>query len=244
MSTEATRQYNWVNDKNASVPITASRMDGEFDAIITKLNQKAIIKSSAPSSPIEGMLWYDSTNKVFKVYRNSSWVEVVDAVNNQTVAGVKTFSSQVVLSAGVKTDTISEDSSDTGVTVDGCLIKDGKAADSNKVGGYAYNATEIKPFGTWESKTFGTVYQASTDGFVLATISNDDATHDFYIVAYTDGSNPPTTKRAEIYIDETTIESANQYWFLCMPVRKGDYWRVVKSDYTTARFFYWLPMGI
>ena len=119
MSTEATRQYNWVNDKNASVPITASRMDTEFDNIITKLNQKALIKSSAPSGPIEGMLWYDSTNKVFKVYRNSAWVEIVDAVNDQTIAGVKTFSDQPVLSAGAKTDTISEKTADIGDTVDG-----------------------------------------------------------------------------------------------------------------------------
>jgi len=82
------------------------------------------------------MLWYDSTNKVFKVYRNSAWVEVIDAVNTQTIAGVKTFSGQPVLSAGIKTDTISEETADTGVTVDGCLIKDGKVADSNKIGGY------------------------------------------------------------------------------------------------------------
>ena len=74
MSTSASRSYNFVNDKNAAVPITASRVDGELDNIITKLNQKVIIASSAPSSPIAGMLWYDSTNKLLKQYRNSEWV--------------------------------------------------------------------------------------------------------------------------------------------------------------------------
>jgi len=34
-----TRIYNWVNDKNAAIKITASRMDGEFDGIATALNQ-------------------------------------------------------------------------------------------------------------------------------------------------------------------------------------------------------------
>ncbi len=43
---------------------------------------------------------------------------------NQTIAGVKTFSNQMVLSAGVQTDTISEKTSATGVTIDGVLIKD------------------------------------------------------------------------------------------------------------------------
>lgn len=73
-STTASRQYNFVDDKNNSIPITASRMDAEFDNVITKLNQKVIISTSAPSSPIAGMLWYDSTNKLLKQYRNSEWV--------------------------------------------------------------------------------------------------------------------------------------------------------------------------
>jgi hypothetical protein len=63
MSTAKSRLYNFVNDKAASIPITASRVDGELDQIITALNQKVIIAASAPSSPIAGMLWYDSTNK-------------------------------------------------------------------------------------------------------------------------------------------------------------------------------------
>lgn len=74
MSTEASRQYTFVDDKNSGVPITASRMDAEFNNVITKLNQKVLIKSSAPSGPIAGMLWYDSTNKLLKQYRNSEWV--------------------------------------------------------------------------------------------------------------------------------------------------------------------------
>lgn len=75
-STTASRQYNFVDDKNNAIPITASRMDAEFDNVITKLNQKVIITSSAPSAPIAGLLWYDSTNKFLKQYRNSEWVEL------------------------------------------------------------------------------------------------------------------------------------------------------------------------
>jgi hypothetical protein len=74
MSTLASRLYSWTNDKNSGVPITASRQDAEDDNFITKLNQKVLIKSSAPDSPIAGMLWYDSTNKFLKQFRNSEWV--------------------------------------------------------------------------------------------------------------------------------------------------------------------------
>lgn len=73
-STIAARQYNFGDDKTNGIPITASRMDGEFNYDITKLNQKVIIAASAPSSPIAGMLWYDSVNLLLKQYRNSEWV--------------------------------------------------------------------------------------------------------------------------------------------------------------------------
>lgn len=43
---------------------------------------------------------------------------------NQTVGGSKTFSSQVILSAGAQTDTISEKTAGTGVTIDNILLKD------------------------------------------------------------------------------------------------------------------------
>jgi len=74
MSTAASRQYNFTDDKNNSVPITASRMDAEFDNTITKLNQKVMIKATAPTDIVAGVLWYDSTNKLLKEYRNSEWV--------------------------------------------------------------------------------------------------------------------------------------------------------------------------
>ena len=41
------------------------------------------IASSAPGSPSEGDLWYDSTNNVLKYYTGSSWTGISDAgINN------------------------------------------------------------------------------------------------------------------------------------------------------------------
>jgi len=51
------------------------------------------------------------------------------------LAGTQEFTGDKTFSGAVKVDTISEKTTDAGVTVDGCLIKDGKAADSDKVDG-------------------------------------------------------------------------------------------------------------
>jgi microcystin-dependent protein len=74
MSTTASRIYNFVDDKNNGVPITATRIDGELNQVVAALNQKVIIKASAPSTPVAGQLWLDSTNKILKQYRSSEWV--------------------------------------------------------------------------------------------------------------------------------------------------------------------------
>ncbi len=50
--------------------------------------------------------------------KGSNITDVVRLTGAQTVAGVKTFSD------GIKTDTVGEETSDAGVTVDGVLIKD------------------------------------------------------------------------------------------------------------------------
>ena len=74
MSTTVSRIYNFVDDKNNGVPITATRMDGELDQAVAALNQKVIIKATAPTTPVAGQLWLDSTNKILNQYRSSEWV--------------------------------------------------------------------------------------------------------------------------------------------------------------------------
>jgi len=60
---------------------------------------------------------------ILKIGENNA----VTLTGNQTIADVKTFSGQPVLSAGVKTNTISENTAGSGVTIDGVLIKDSLA---------------------------------------------------------------------------------------------------------------------
>jgi len=76
MSTLVSRLYNWVTDKANSVKITASRMDAEFNQVVTALNRKVLCSASAPANPINGQTWVDTTNKLMKCYLNSEWVIV------------------------------------------------------------------------------------------------------------------------------------------------------------------------
>lgn len=68
------RLYNFVNDKNNGIAITASRVDGELNQLVNTLNVAVIAQATTPSSPFEGMFWYDTTNKFLKEYRNGEWI--------------------------------------------------------------------------------------------------------------------------------------------------------------------------
>jgi microcystin-dependent protein len=72
-----------------------------------------------------------------------------------------------------------------------------------------------------------TVYQAATDGYVIAYCTSGSGT----FACYTDSSNPPTTVRAT---DTNTSGNAS----VTCPVKKNDYWKV-----TSASSVYWIPGG-
>jgi hypothetical protein len=74
-------------------------------------------------------------------------------------------------------------------------------------------------FGSWTSKSNDTVYLAGTDGFVCGIAYGGGNLPR----GYTDGSNPPTTLRAAAYSPGGESLASS----FTMPVRKGDYWRVV-----------------
>ena len=87
-------------------------------------------------------------------------------------------------------------------------------------------------FGAWTAKAFNTNYQAATAGLVVAYIdasaSDADETN---LVAKTDGSSPPTTVRAGASAARQDGDNIYlPYASLMMPVRKGDYWRIDKTD--------------
>ena len=79
--------------------------------------------------------------------------------------------------------------------------------------------------GDWVSKTIGTSYLASTDGFVTAFIDLPSSGGSAGgIIGYTDASNPPTTARAKGYVTQNLEDSSVSF-----PVKKGDYYKVSQS---------------
>lgn len=89
-------------------------------------------------------------------------------------------------------------------------------------------AVDTSGFGTWESKADNTAYLAETNGMVCA--SNLSAASAY---GYTDASNPPTTVR-----NQCKDNGSGYAGSICMPVRKGDYWKV--SGFGTI---WWVPLS-
>lgn len=78
-------------------------------------------------------------------------------------------------------------------------------------------------FGDWTNKSNNTVYQASTDGYVLAIGGSST------INGYTDSNADPTG---------TLIATNSGGTGFMFPVKKLDYWKVVNADTSVS----WLPL--
>lgn len=94
-------------------------------------------------------------------------------------------------------------------------------------------------FGAWTSKSLGTAYQATTDGFVTFVCADVDNGDDFQIL--TDSNSPPTTMRQRIYTPSSTTAFAGS---MTSPVRKNDYYKVsAVSGSCSSPTMYFLPSG-
>ena len=104
----------------------------------------------------------------------------------------------------------------------------------------------MKVFGAWLNRLEGTVYQAQTDGFVVAglKVTNTSPAH-ITAIGYTNSNSPPTTERGYICVRYETYADNIQSSFT-MPVRKGDYWKVDATYHygTFDSFIYWIPLGV
>lgn len=88
--------------------------------------------------------------------------------------------------------------------------------------------------GAWASKTAdGTAFQAATDGFVTCYVSTGGGSL-VQIDAFTDSSNPPTTKRQSFQTQGATVGGGS----IMMPVKKNDYYKV-----TGGGTMFFIPLG-
>lgn len=106
----------------------------------------------------------------------------------------------------------------------------------------------VKAFGPWETNfTIGTVYQASTDGFVVAGLVIQPGSPDANALlnGYTDSNSTPSTCRGLACVRKLGGAHINAQESFTMPVRKGDYWRVDYSYYEglVSWDIDWIPFG-
>jgi hypothetical protein len=87
-------------------------------------------------------------------------------------------------------------------------------------------------FGSYEMKSADTVYEAETDGFIVSW-----AAHSFYL-AQVEAANPPTVTVAQ---SEGATSSAARP-SLTIPVKKGEYWRIVTYSGNTPTVR-WMPVA-
>jgi len=81
-STPYTPTYDWS-------PATKKYVDDSVSWAVSKW-------TTAPSSPVEWQLWYDTTNDVLKVYNGTAWVEVWWWITNDTTWTTSTISQEWV----------------------------------------------------------------------------------------------------------------------------------------------------
>jgi len=102
-------------------------------------------------------------------------------------------------------------------------------------------AGTVPALGAWAGKDINTVYQAATDGFVLAYEYSNANGAFLSLQGYTDGSNPPTTARAMVWGENNPALNTTTSMSIMMPVRKGDYWQVQCGGWSYQ--VYWIPFG-
>ena len=149
---------------------------------------------------------------------NQDLSTAVILTGDQTVAGVKTFSSSPI----VPTPTTDYQASTKK------YVDDEVAGVPAQVG-----------FGAWVAKSADTVYQAATDGFVVAS-GQGYGEGDQGLFLYTDSSNPPTTLRAKDGGSGSGTTSVKEC--VMSPVKKNDYYKIVNNT-GAAVTVYWIPLG-
>jgi len=203
----------------------------------SKVTLRATTKPTAVAS--KGFVYgKDVSGKIELFYEDEDGSEIqittggilnsCNLVGDQTVAGVKTLSSQLVLPEGL-----------TAAKAIVSTLADGTApmtvVSATKVANLNADLFDGKhvdaQYGAWASKSNNTSYLAASDGFVCAYATGTGA---IGMTGLTDASNPPTTARARN--SSTRLEEGGVG--ITMPVKKGDYWKV-----TGATTVSWLPLG-
>lgn len=99
----------------------------------------------------------------------------------------------------------------------------------------------VQAFGAYEEKAFDTLYQATTDGFVVAYCYTSVTGHNWaQLKGFTDASSTPTTLIAYDFQYNYDMPAGAG---ISMPIRKGDYWEVERLGGDVMNRVSWIPLG-
>lgn len=261
MPTTISRLYNYVDDKTNGIPITASREDGELNQLVLAANHTCITSASAPSSPNAGDIWVDTTNKFVKFYRNGEWVSLgivqygtVMATPQSGDCWIDNSGSEAILKFRNKANNAWIKALDGNITQTDIpeLTSSGNKVDGSALIGLANTPSGSGIFpvanigallGAWTSKTVGTIYQAATDGIVLA-FSNISGTTSNILSLISDSSATPSTVRSSSRVNFPSSGSGTVALNVISPVKKNDYYQVtLTSDGSPSNTMFFIPLG-
>ncbi len=108
--------------------------------------------------------------------------------------------------------------------------------------------------GAWNTSSYaaGSIYQAGTDGYVVAFAYAENVTTAVALAGYTDTSNTPTSGSSPglVSLGRAAAATANAFGLSMggavssvFPVKKNNYWEVVLSGSNTTCSVYWIALG-
>lgn len=152
----------------------------------------------------------------FTYISNSSQVDATLFVKlagsvNETITGVKTFASDPI---------IPDEAYGSGWN--GVLEPPTKNAVYDKIETLIF----FDETGNPSARSTSTVYQESTDGWVIFEVTFGTSGGSKNLLFETDASNPPTTQ----LINHTGNGGSPEYSHVCIPIKKNNYWKVTPGS--------------
>jgi hypothetical protein len=186
-------------------------------------------------------------NKVFLVYVNTSTgAIVIDSSGTAAASPVApNYAGKLVLAevtlASADTQIIASKIKDVRSFLTQTIEPDDTTIEKNVTFGKlqvkeSYITGLLPSFGTWSTKNKNTIYQAATDGFVIAHGVAYGSGISAEVKGYTDGNANPTTLVSEFNSNSGNWDSST----ITFPVRKGDYWKIITISNVTI---HWMPFG-
>jgi len=179
----------------------------------------------------------------FKVYKSGSLSDASNEAMRITDDGIVAINNTLTLApvtgaasvqSGGTAGSLRYSSDAGGAGIGGVLYKDGSG----------WQKLSKPALGNWlNSFVKNTVYRASADGFVLASVYFDGGSYGLpadtpAFQAYTDSNSSPTTM-----VVGTGYGGRIDLFSMTFPVKKGDYWKVVfLGNSVTQPTIWWIPL--